>query len=64
VTIRNANPFPVRFELEFAQRGSRVFSKLPGGLVSKPGKRIWATTLPANGEQKIGYDVRDVEDAE
>jgi hypothetical protein len=64
VTIRNANPFPVRFELEFAQRGSRVFSKLPGGLVSKPGKRIWATTLPANGEQKIGYEARDVEDAE
>lgn len=60
VTVRNANPFPVRFELEFLQQPDRTFSHLPGPLLAKPGKRVWATTLPANGERRIAYDVRDI----
>ncbi|WP_068072863.1 DUF4139 domain-containing protein [Novosphingobium lentum] len=63
LTVRNANPFPARFELEFIQQGSRVFGNLPGHLLAKPGKKVWAITLPANGQQRVSYDVRDVEDA-
>ncbi|MDE2595611.1 MAG: hypothetical protein KGL44_01905 [Sphingomonadales bacterium] len=61
LTLRNANPFPVRFELEFAPDGNSVLSKAPGRMIEKPGKRIWATTLPPHGEVKADYEMRAVE---
>lgn len=57
LTLRNANPHPVRFELEFRRNAEQVVRGLPGKLVAKPGKRVWATVLPANGERKVRYDV-------
>lgn len=61
VTIRNANPQPVRIEIEFPVAGPYVFSGLPRGLIAKPGKRVWAMTLPANGTRvfKYGTSERD-----
>lgn len=64
VVIRNANPFSVRFEMEFATGSDRVFSKLPGRLVNKPGKRVWVTELAANSETKIAYESRGIEEQE
>ena len=58
VTLRNANPFAVSFELEFRNWVSNLFSGLPAHLLAKPGKRVWAIPLPANGERRITYQVR------
>eukprot|EP01037_Dinobryon_pediforme_P025673 gene25674-27912_t len=54
-TVRNANPHPVRFELQFAlQIASRV-SRPTGALTRVDGKRVWAVELPANGTRVFGY---------
>lgn len=55
VTIRNANPFPARVEIEFPTAGEYTFTGLPAGLIAKPGKRVWAVTLPANGTRVLKY---------
>jgi hypothetical protein len=62
VTIRNANPFPIRFEIDFMNNGAVTLSKLPGQLQTKPGKRVWSTTLPANGTQTLSYRTADIDD--
>jgi hypothetical protein len=55
VAIRNANPFPVRYEIDFPTGGSTRFLNLPGRLLAKPGKRVWAVTIPANGTVNLTY---------
>lgn len=62
VTARNANPFPVRFELEFTNRPNAELRGVKGGkLQAKPGKRVLAATLPANGTRKFSYDMIDLD---
>jgi len=55
VTLRNANPHPARVEIEFPTGSHLTFTGLPGGLIAKPGKRVWAVTLPANGTRVLNY---------
>ncbi|WP_052757386.1 DUF4139 domain-containing protein [Sphingobium chungbukense] len=55
VIVRNANPFPVRFELDFPSTSGRVFSGFAGRVTDKPGKRVWATTVPGNGEVRLRF---------
>jgi hypothetical protein len=55
VTLRNANPYPVRVEIEFPVAGANAFSGLPGNLVSKPGKLVWVAILPASGSRTLEY---------
>jgi len=55
VTIRNANPFPVRYEIDFPTGQDTRFLNLPAKLLAKPGKRVWAVTIPANGTQLLTY---------
>jgi hypothetical protein len=53
--VRNANPTPIRFELEFIEDGDRRFVGLPRGVISKPGKKVWSILLPANSERRVSY---------
>lgn len=62
VTIRNANPFPVRYEIDFPTGGYHTYSRLPRKLVSKPGKRVWTTVVPANGSVRLTYRSRESEE--
>jgi hypothetical protein len=55
VSIRNANPFPIRYEIDFPIGGARRFLNLPGKLLSKPGKRVWVATIGANGTAILKY---------
>jgi hypothetical protein len=55
ITIRNANPFPVRYEIDFPTGGDTRFLNLPARLLAKPGKRVWAVTIPANGNSLLTY---------
>lgn len=61
VTLRNANPFPVRFELEFRSRSDVRYSKLPGRIIAKPGKQVWSTMLPPNSTRMVSYNTADVD---
>ena len=54
-TIRNANPFPVRYEIDFPLGASTTFAGLPGRLTAKPGKRVWSATIPANGSVRLAW---------
>jgi hypothetical protein len=51
--VRNANPFPVRFEIDFPLNSGRVFNGFSGRLAAKPGKKVWAMTVPANGTVRL-----------
>jgi hypothetical protein len=56
LTVRNANPFPIRFEGEFDIDENAV--KDPSvKFASKNGRNLWATTVPANGTAKLSYTV-------
>ncbi len=62
VTVRNANPFPIVFELEFANQTDRVMRRPSIKVTKKPGKSVLSTKLPANGSLRIRYDMMDVDD--
>lgn len=59
VTVRNANPFAVRYELEFINNPDTTLRGLSGTLITKPGKRIWARTLAPNSEIQLHYELID-----
>ncbi len=54
LTVRNANPFAVTFEADFPADLARELS-IRGKLADKPGKRVWRTTVPANGTASLRY---------
>lgn len=53
--VRNANPFPVVFELAFENDPDIVVRPPPGKLVTRPGRRAWTTTLAPASERRISY---------
>jgi len=55
VTVRNANPFPVHFEMEYPRNSDRVYSGFGARLLDKPGKRVWAMNVPANGAVELRF---------
>ena len=56
LTLRNANPFAVRFEGEFDIDENAV--KDPSTrFARKNGRNLWVTTVPANGTQNLRYTV-------
>ncbi len=61
VTIRNANPFPVRFEADFPKGTDRQFGGISGIVVDKPAKRVWTATIPANNSVRLTYRATDRE---
>ncbi len=61
VTIRNANPFPIHFEVDFPRDGDRMFTAISGTLVDKPAKRVWTATISGNNSLKLTYRATDRE---
>jgi hypothetical protein len=55
VTVGNANPFPVSFELDFPRDSGFVFSGISGRIIDKPAKRVWTATIPANNRVTLTY---------
>lgn len=62
VTVRNANPFPVRFEMEYPLDSDRIYSGFGGRVVEKPGKRVWTMTVPANKAVQLRFKSADRDD--
>jgi len=57
VTIRNANPFAIRFETDFPDRDGYSYVRISGKPLKKPGKRVWRMTIPANDAVKLTYRI-------
>jgi hypothetical protein len=56
LTIRNANPVPVRFEAEFPVADEdKAFGRFSGKMLARPGKLVWAVTVPANGLMTLNW---------
>lgn len=56
LTVRNANPYPIRFEatVDLDEADSRL-QRMSATLMRKDGKRIWAVDVPANGSRTLSY---------
>ncbi len=61
LTVSNANPHPVNFEAEFATADNRDYGRFSGKTVKRPGKAVWAVTVPANGTAELRYRATDRE---
>lgn len=57
LTVRNANPFAVRYELEFINDANTVLRGFQGKLIVKPGKHIWSASLPPSSQTRLRYDL-------
>ncbi|WP_310533799.1 hypothetical protein [Novosphingobium sp.] len=57
--VRNANPFAVRYELELPTYDGRIYKGLPGKMIRKPGKQIWAMTLAPGSETRLHWTVAE-----
>ncbi len=55
LTVRNANPYPIAFEGQFATEDFPRMSTLSATLLRKDGKMLWRATVPANGSSTFGY---------
>lgn len=56
LTVRNANPFPIRFEGDF-DIDPALMGRLSQRLARKNGRNLWAVTVPANGSSVLRYRV-------
>ncbi len=61
VTIRNASPFAITYEVEFPVSADYSYIDLPRGLIRKPGKRVWRTTIPANDAARLTYSIHETD---
>ncbi|WP_164115491.1 hypothetical protein [Sphingorhabdus sp. Alg239-R122] len=62
VTVKNANAFPVTFEVRFDPNDEETLKKFKGRTFRKNGRIIWRATVPANGERKLRYRSYDVKE--
>lgn len=61
VTVKNANPFAIRFELEFRTGRGLRYSKLSAPTERKPGKQVLVMIVPANGKAKLRYRTTEID---
>ncbi len=62
LTLRNANPVPVNVEVEFRpDMEEHRLSKFSQSVVKRPGKLVWAVTLPTNGTEVLDYRDSEIE---
>ena len=59
LTVRNANPFAVRFEAQFALEDAPRMSRMTGKATRKDGKLLWTIVVPANASRTFGYRLAD-----
>lgn len=57
LTVTNANPWPVAYELELAHSSYNKVSFGGARTFEQNGRRVWATTVPANGTAILRYDL-------
>jgi hypothetical protein len=57
--ISNANPHPINFEAEFSTADDQSYSHFSTKLAQRPGKAVWAVTVPANGTATLSYRATD-----
>lgn len=57
LTVTNANPWPIAYEAKFWPDPNTRFSADGARLLNRDGRRVWATTVPANGAATLRYRV-------
>ncbi|MEO7156960.1 MAG: hypothetical protein ABI039_05325 [Vicinamibacterales bacterium] len=58
-TLRNANPYLVRFEIWLDADVAVRLMQTPPGLGRRDGHAVWAVDLPANGTRVLRYRLKD-----
>lgn len=61
LTVKNANPVPIRYEAEFLTADDEDYSRFSTRLEKRPGKAVWAVTVPANGTAVLRFRATEKE---
>jgi len=62
LTVRNANPFAVRFEAALMHDADDRIERASATIVRDKGQDLWRTPVPANGTRVLRYRVHDGND--
>ena len=62
LTVTNANPWPVRYEAELEVSDGYHRTRASGRLMRHNGHDVWAVEVPANGEVKLTYRLKDTDE--
>jgi len=62
LTVRNANPFPIRFEARFRNGEDNRYDKFSDRLADVKGRKVWALTIPANATRVLDFTEFEVDD--
>jgi hypothetical protein len=60
LTVSNANPYPIRYEVEFEDNDEEHFERFSARTTRRRGRNVWSVKVPANGTAKLTYRIVDV----
>jgi hypothetical protein len=55
LTVSNANPYPIRYEVEFENNDEERFERFSARTVRRRGRQVWSVKVPANGTARLTY---------
>lgn len=55
LTVRNANPWPIRYEAEFQSDDDVRFEGFDARVSERRGRRVWRVTVPAHGWRTLDF---------
>jgi hypothetical protein len=61
ITVSNANPFPIDFEVEFNREGDNGFSRFSDKVIKRRGKQVWIVRIDANSKATLTYRRSEVD---
>jgi hypothetical protein len=60
LTVSNANPYPIRYEVEFQDNDEERFERFSARTTRRRGRQLWSVKVPANGTAKLTYRIVEV----
>jgi hypothetical protein len=60
LTVSNANPYPIRYEVEFEDNDEERFERFSARTVRRRGRDVWSVKVPGNGKARLTYRIVEV----
>jgi hypothetical protein len=60
LTVSNANPYPIRYEVEFEDNDEERFTRFNALTARRRGRNVWSVQVPANGTARLTYRIVEI----